>query len=58
MSHDAFMFIWGVLLGYIVNDIITGILSLVHDRNRGEQMVTILKQMEQHAKEKDGTTKS
>lgn len=62
MSDNLFMFIWGVLLGYVVNDIITGILAIIHQRDKNVVMEKVLNQIEKydenHAKKEDGETKS
>lgn len=62
MIDNLFMFIWGILLGYILNDIITGILAVLHQKDKNRVMEQVLKQIERYdedrAKKEDGKTKS
>lgn len=58
MNGNLFMFIWGLLLGYIVNDIITGILAIIHQKDKSKMLDSMFKHMESsNGKEKDGKTK-
>lgn len=61
MTEQFAMFVWGILLGYIVNDIITGIIGLLHHKDQTRAVESVMKQIERYeknAEEKDRKAKS